>query len=193
MPSSPESPKVAAALENIRRVIREGRLPHALLVVGHPRGSGLRFTEGLLQTLFGLPDAARTHQNVDIHWLEPQGKGRQFKTGNDEDDVIRPEIAFLSQTSYAGGWKAGVFLFADRLNETGQNRILKTLEEPAPNSLWVLVTDSPLVLLPTIRSRLQRIDVFDETAPRSGEPPRVKATALLLALRDLADRLFPDV
>jgi len=168
------SPKLARAIADIRRVVAASRLPHALLVAGHPRGDGLRFAESLLQTLFGLPspDAARAH--VDIHWLEPEGKARVFRA----EETIRPQISFLSQTSYSGGWKALVFLFADRLNETGQNILLKTLEEPPPDSLLVLVTDSPMTLLPTIRSRVQRIDVLDEAAP--ADPPPWLADVLPL-------------
>ena len=198
--------KLPAALSAIRRVVASSRLPHALLVTGHPRGDGLRFAEGLLQTLFALPTPEATHAHVDIHWLEPEGKARQFRTSRD-DDVIRPQIEFLSQTSYSGGWKALVFLFADRLNETGQNVLLKTLEEPPPDSLLLLVTDNPLSLLPTIRSRLQRVDVLDDTAPsdpppwlatvlplfRAPPPPRVTeifawADALAVPLRDLKDQ-----
>lgn len=161
------SRKGERALEEAKRAAAAGRLPHGLLVRGHPRGSGRIFAERLLQAVYGLADEGATHRHVDIHWLEPQGKGRVFPSSKD-DDVIRPELLFLSQSSFAGGWKAVVFLFADRLNATGQNRLLKTLEEPSPNSLILLVTDSPESLLPTVRSRLQSVDAGEEDAA-SGE------------------------
>jgi hypothetical protein len=178
------SPKLARALADIRRVVAVSRLPHALLVVGHPRGDGLSFVESLLQTLFALPSPEASHAHVDIHWLEPEGKARQFRTSKD-DDVIRPQIEFLSQTSYSGGWKALVFLFADRLGDTAQNVLLKTLEEPPRDSLLVLVTDTPSALLPTIRSRVQRVDVLSDASPAaSGAPPPAWLDAILPLLRN---------
>lgn len=153
----PSSPKVDRALADVRRMMSAGRLPHALLVSGHPRGAGADFTLGLLTALF--PDATSSHlrEHPDIRWIEPEGKARQIKVNE-----IRELIRFIGLTSYAGGWKAGVVLFADRLNDSAQNALLKTLEEPPPKSLLVLVTDSPAALLPTTRSRTQYIEVLDD-------------------------------
>ncbi|WP_145079994.1 DNA polymerase III subunit [Poriferisphaera corsica] len=55
--------------------------------------------------------------------------------------------------------KGKVFIIdeAELMNAFGQNAILKTLEEPAPGSVFILVTSSEDRLLPTIRSRCQRI------------------------------------
>ncbi len=53
---------------------------------------------------------------------------------------------------------AGI-LYADRINEASANKFLKTLEEPPGKSLILMVTDAPEALLPTIRSRCQRINV----------------------------------
>ena len=160
----PSSRKVEAALENFRRAFAAGRLPHAVLVAGHPRGAGAEFAEGLLALPFGAPAAARLRQHVDIQWIEPEGKARQITA-----DVIRALIGFIGLTSYEGGWKAGVILFADRMNNYAQNALLKTLEEPPPNSLLVLVTDAPAALLPTIRSRAQFVDVEEDA--RSADTP----------------------
>ena len=54
---------------------------------------------------------------------------------------------------------------ADDLNASGANALLKTLEEPPPRSLLVLVTHAPGSLLPTVRSRCQRV----HCAPLSDE------------------------
>ena len=154
----PSSRKVERALENFRRAFAAQRLPHAVLVSGHPRGAGAEFAEGLLALPFRTKDAAHLRQHVDIRWIEPESKSRQIKI----DEQIRPLIEFIGLTSYEGGWKAGVILFADRLNLNAQNALLKTLEEPPPNSLLILVTDSPATLLPTIRSRAQFVDVIED-------------------------------
>ena len=154
----PSSRKVEKALANFRRAFMAKRMPHAVLVSGHPRGSGAEFAEGLLALPFGTKDPAHLHEHVDIRWIEPESKSRQIKV----DEQIRPLIEFIGLTSYEGGWKAGVILFADRLNTSAQNALLKTLEEPPPNSLLILVTDSPATLLPTIRSRAQFVDVIED-------------------------------
>jgi DNA polymerase III subunit delta' len=133
-------------------------MPHAVLVSGHPRGAGSQFAEGLLGLLFKEPDSLRLRQHVDIRWIEPESKSRQIRV----DEQIRPLIEFIGLTSYEGGWKAGVILFADRLNANAQNALLKTLEEPPPHSLLVLVTDMPAALLPTIRSRAQYVEVLED-------------------------------
>lgn len=158
----PFSKKIESALENFRRAFDAGRMPHALIVSGHPRGAGLDFAEGLLKMVFGEPAPEKLRQHVDIQWIEPESKSRQIRV----DEQIRPLIEFFSLTSYAGGWKAAVILFADRMNPNAQNAMLKTLEEPPPRSLLLLVTDSPAALLPTIRSRSQYVDVTADDRPR---------------------------
>ena len=160
----PFSPKVERALENIRRAFEAGRMPHALLVSGHPRGAGMDFTLGVLEMLFPGVPRQRLAEHADIRWVEPEGKARLIRV----DEKIRPLIQFIGLTSYEGGWKVGVVLFADRMNENSQNALLKTLEEPPPHSLLVLVTDIPAALLTTIRSRSQQLDVMggvDDDAP----------------------------
>ena len=161
----PSSRKVERALENFRRAFAAKRMPHAVLVSGHPRGAGGEFAEGLLALPFGCADVAHLRQHADIRWIEPESKSRQIRV----DEQIRPLIDFVGLTAYEGGWKAGVILFADRLNLNAQNALLKTLEEPPPNSLLVLVTDSPATLLPTIRSRAQFVDVEEDE--RRGDTP----------------------
>ena len=59
-----------------------------------------------------------------------------------------------------------MILFADRMNPNAQNALLKTLEEPPPHSLLILVTDAPAALLPTIRSRSQYVDVTADDRSR---------------------------
>ena len=55
---------------------------------------------------------------------------------------------------------------APDINREAQNALLKTLEEPAGNSLFVLIVPSPQTLLPTLRSRLQTL-VLDNVRVRN--------------------------
>ena len=152
----PSSPKIDQALASLHRTVAAERMPHALLVCGHPRASGYEFVLGLLELLF--PGRPRTSfgGHPDVRWIEPEGKARQIKV-----DECRNLTQFIGLTSYEGGWKAGVVLFADRMNEHAQNALLKTLEEPPQRSLLVMVTDVPAAMLATIRSRSQYVDVLD--------------------------------
>lgn len=151
------------AWEGIRKGYEAGRLAHAYLIVGSPRGNALHFVESFLKLLFcksaerpcnecGGCRRVEAHKHVDTMWLEPQSKARQITA-----DEIRALVHRMSQTSFEGGWKAGVILNADCMNTNSANALLKTLEEPPPKSILLLVTDSPQALLPTIISRCQKI------------------------------------
>ncbi|MCF7848852.1 MAG: hypothetical protein K9M45_08390 [Kiritimatiellales bacterium] len=151
------------AWEGIRNGFESGRMAHAYLIVGSPRGNALRFCESVLQLLFCESEdkpckvcngcqRVELHKHVDILWIEPQSKSRQIKA-----DDIRALVSRMAMTSYEGGWKAGVVVSADCMNDSSANVLLKTLEEPPKKSILFLITDSPQTLLPTIISRCQRI------------------------------------
>jgi len=112
--------------------------------------------------------------HADTLWIEPEKKSRIISV-----DSIRENILpWAASGSYSGGWKICVMLFADRLNESAANAFLKTLEEPTENTLFLLVTDSPENLLPTIISRCQRINLSEgRRAP--AEPWRTKTQSIL--------------
>jgi len=153
----------AEAWEGIRKGCESERLAHAYVIVGSSRGQGLQFAEAFLKLLFCQAAdnpcneciACRqvdSHKHVDTLWIEPQSKSRQILAAD-----VRGLIHRMNQTSFEGGWKAGVLLNADCMNMSSANALLKTLEEPPPKSILLLVTDSPQALLPTINSRCQKI------------------------------------
>jgi hypothetical protein len=86
----------------------------------------------------------------DVNWLKPEGKLHLIKI-----DQVREVIEFLSKSAQQGGYKVIVFENAEGLNIAAQNALLKSLEEPSANSLLVLQTTYPHLLLPTIKSRCQ--------------------------------------
>lgn len=74
----------------------------------------------------------------------------------DKDARSRAGLCFkLNQTAYMGGRKIAVIDDADFFNVEGANALLKTLEEPPPNSIIILLGTSAAKQLPTIRSRCQ--------------------------------------
>ena len=171
-----------AAFELIRHAHQTSRFAHAYLIVGEPRGPAGELAVRILQMLFctaknppcGACDrcrqvAARTW--ADAFWVEPEKKSRIISI-----DALRYGLLHsITQTSLAGGWKAGVILGADCLKEAAANAFLKTLEEPPPQTIFLLLTNAPHQLLSTVVSRCQRVDVSGETALPEDWPARVVA------------------
>lgn len=83
----------------------------------------------------------------------------------DADNIVHT----LNLKSYEGSYKTVIIWMADRMNTTAANKLLKTLEEPTPKTLLLLVAENTTSILPTILSRTQRIDIPDD-GQRAGWP-----------------------
>lgn len=145
------------AWEGVEKGWQSGQMAHAYLLQGAPHGAALRFTNQLLDLIFDGHPQAKNHTHPDVVWIEPQSKSRKIVI-----DEVRDMIRQLAQTSFSGGWKVGVLVCADCMTDQAANAFLKTLEEPPPRCLLILITDEPQALLPTITSRCQRITLSDE-------------------------------
>ncbi len=180
-------------LDQISVLIDEKRLAHGYVIQGDPLTDGKQFAVEILCRLFeqtASKNASERHRietriHPDVFWVEPASKLRQILNKNVEAAMKR-----ISEKSFEGGWKAVVFLGAERMNDSASNRLLKTLEEPPENTFLLLVTDAPEQLMSTIRSRCQSL-----IAPRVPAPPPPWADALLEILREgpprsLLDRLL---
>src|SRR3569832_645282 len=145
---------------------RSGRLPHALLLTG-PAGMGkVAFVEAWLRSLLceqveatGLACglcrgcqllAAGSH--FVFRWVSPPEEGKVIGV-----DQVRELFQYLALTPLYGAYKIATIHPADKLNINAANSLLKTLEEPPPHSLIVLVTAQPSRLPVTVISRCQRI------------------------------------
>ena len=154
--------EVDRAYELIERAVKAGRAANAYLLVGGVRGMAGELAERVLHLLFG-PGDLRVHP--DIHRLMPEKKTRIISVEAMRERMIEP----MEKTTFMGGWKAGVVLGADRLRTESANAFLKTLEEPPPHTLFLLLSERPEQLLPTIISRCQRIDLPDARAQQLEE------------------------
>lgn len=163
-----EAHQYTSVWDGISNSYASDRLAHAYLIVGSSRGQGLSLAKDFLKLLFckqaepfcrACPACRQIEEqeHPDAFWIEPRSKSRQIKA-----DEVRELIHRMGQTSFEGGWKAGVILAADRMNPNSQNALLKTLEEPPAKSVLLLVTDAPQKLLPTIVSRCQKLVLSDE-------------------------------
>ena len=159
--------EIDRAYELIERAVKSGRAANAYLLVGGVRGMAGELAERVLHLLFG-PGDLRVHP--DIHRLMPEKKTRIISVEAMRERMIEP----MEKTTFMGGWKAGVVLGADRLRTESANAFLKTLEEPPPHTLFLLLSERPEQLLPTIISRCQRIDLPDARAQQLEEPYRTQ-------------------
>jgi DNA polymerase-3 subunit delta' len=90
-------------------------------------------------------------------WLEQMGGENQqaIITAGESDSLIRK----LSLKSSQGGYKVSIIWLPERMNIECANKILKLLEEPPSQTVFIMVCQEPDKLLETIRSRVQRIDI----------------------------------
>jgi DNA polymerase-3 subunit delta' len=90
-------------------------------------------------------------------WLEQMGGENQqaIITAGESDALLRK----LSLKSSQGGYKVSIIWLPERMNIECANKILKLLEEPPSQTIFIMVCEEPEKLLETIRSRVQRIDV----------------------------------
>jgi DNA polymerase-3 subunit delta' len=79
------------------------------------------------------------HTEPDVHWIFPEMKSRVISA----EQMREKLLAEISQTSFSGGWKVGVLVGADRLNDSSANAFLKTLEEPPENAFLVVDRHAP--------------------------------------------------
>lgn len=85
------------------------------------------------------------YQAIDI-------ENKQGFIGEAESAALRKKLALRS---FEGGYRVFIIWHADKMNDSFANKILKNLEEPTEKTLFVLVSENPSKLLPTIISRVQ--------------------------------------
>lgn len=73
-------------------------------------------------------------------------------------DQIRELLDFLNKSAQLNGYRVAVIHHADTLNTNAANSLLKNLEEAGKNTAIILLTEQPLSLLATIRSRCQQFN-----------------------------------
>jgi len=145
-------------IEYLKEVIKNNRLPHALMLEG---------TEGVGKNTLGLQIAQAVfcdnstgdacgecrncikmmHKNhPDFMLIEPDGA--QIKNAQ-----IESFQEFVNIKPYDANYKVIIIKDADKMNASSQNRILKTLEEPPAHVIVIMLTTNSESLLPTVLSR----------------------------------------
>lgn len=159
-------------MDLLARALQSGRLAQAYLFAG-PVGCG-KHTAGLaLAMALNCQSAPGVgcHQcdscckitegkHPDVRTLAPEGKQNRIPI----DTIRKQVIPVLAMPPHEG--KARVFLIeeATAMQGPAANALLKTLEEPPANTHFILGSANPVRLLPTIRSRCQRVN-FQALSP----------------------------
>lgn len=164
-----------AALDLVSRAIRSRRPPQAWLMCGPP-GVGkatMAYRIARYVLAYGASDqgaedlsvpandpatqllAAGSHPGLLVlkRGLNDQGK-LMTVLGVEE---VRRLNSFFGMSAGAGGWRVVIVDTADDMNDNAANALLKLLEEPPAKAMLLLLTNTPGRLLPTIRSRCQRL------------------------------------
>lgn len=166
----------------LQRSLERGRLGHAYLFTGSSLGILELMAQTLAKTLncqkpsrrssSGTPldscDHCSACQRIssfghpDVQWVRPESKSRAI-TINQVRDLMQTIHLKPMEAEY----KVGIIVAADRMNVQSANAFLKTLEEPPPKSVLILLCCEPERLLETIYSRCLRLTFAGGNGPAS--------------------------
>jgi DNA polymerase-3 subunit delta' len=160
-----------AAIDEFEDALRSGRMHHAWLLAG-PEGIGkatlaYRFARTLLahggqhgdaEAIFRKV-AALSHPNLLVLHRAYNEKTKRYGQWIGVDEVRRLR-AFLGNTAGESGWRVVIVDRADELNANAANALLKALEEPPQQTLFLLISAAEGRLPVTIRSRARTLRLF---------------------------------
>lgn len=115
------------------------------------------------------PDAIAAQEGEATEESETQA--RKAPSRDIRVEQMRALSGWFTTATHRGGWRVAVIYPAEAMNVITANALLKVLEEPPPRTVFLLTTDAPDRLLPTIVSRCRRLPL--------AVPPIQEATAWL--------------
>ncbi|MEH6950624.1 DNA polymerase III subunit delta' [Nitrobacter sp. NHB1] len=158
---------------------RGGRIPHAWLIGGAPGIGKATLAYRMARFVLAHADPAMAGvQSAETLELDPMhpvarhvaadthgGLLTLERTPNEKGvmrtvisvEQTRETIAFFGSTAAVGGWRVCIVDTVDELNPNAANALLKVLEEPPRQSLFLLVSHAPARMLPTIQSRCRKL------------------------------------
>src|SRR6267142_4688762 len=156
-----------------------GRLPHAVLIESGEGWGELEFAQAIARSLLCENPEADTRacgvckacgwfalgNHPDFRLIVPESLAPESEegaeSGKKRSDQVRIEQVreladFLAVGTHRGGLRVILIYPSEAMNANTQNALLKSLEEPPPATVFLLVATQPNRLLPTVRSRCLR-------------------------------------
>ena len=158
-------------LQGLRRALTQGRVAHAYLLVGPPQVGKGTLALDLAQALNCIGDEPPCgqclqcrriregkHADVEILTLEtaPEDGHQPVEIGI---GLVREVQRRTALPPYEGRHRVFIIDGAELLSQEAANALLKSLEEPVPGVVFLLLTMAEEALLPTVRSRCQRLEL----------------------------------
>lgn len=167
------------AIEQLQQAVssKESGVAHAWLFTG-PAGSGRsNLAKAFAAALECQDDGCGECQQCKLVLAEAHPDVTILRTDRVviSIDEIREVVSRSSMGTTMGKYRVIIIEDADRMVERTSNVMLKVLEEPADNTIWILCAPSVSDLLPTIRSRTRSLNL---------RLPSVEEVATLLVQRD---------
>lgn len=138
--------------ENFKRLIKENSLSHAYLFFGDNQIGKFTFAKSLAYFLETGEFEIGPKPLIDFLMIQPD-----LEKDSIGIETVRQIRNFLFQKPLRSAKKTVVIDQAEKLTDEAQPALLKIVEEPPPDSLLILIAADPIVFLPALASRCQKI------------------------------------
>jgi DNA polymerase-3 subunit delta' len=165
------------AWQRIQQQIEQNKMPHALLLSGQQGIGKWHFAQSLGNYLLCSSPRAElacgqcrncqltlANSHPDKKFITPEDGAKTIKI-----DQVRELASFVSKTSQQGGRKVILLGPVEQLNTNSANALLKSLEEPAGDTVLILFTHVLSAVMATIRSRCQLLPMYTPIRQQASE------------------------
>ncbi len=172
-------------IESLTKAIRNNRLSHAYIIEGDELTDKLGFSYEFAKSIFcGNNPGIGCNECRSCRMINEKTYRDIYLIATDEKSVKDKDIEELQDRLGKlpledGGRNIAIIDNADTMTTRAQNRLLKSLEEPHPGTVIMLLSENSDMLLPTIRSRCQVIRLYDYGETEEGSESREIAKTLI--------------
>lgn len=154
-------------IQSVNSFVETRHFPHAILITGDSGTGKSTLAEYLLKAYFCMGDTAPcgccnncrlidNRNHPDIMYIAPEDKKKNIAVSQIREIVVNAYIK-----PHSSDRKAFIIEKAETLSEQSQNALLKVLEEPPGNVLFILVSNGEKSLLPTVLSRCVTLSLLN--------------------------------